>query len=479
MPKDWPALLPYLILAGGGTLIFLAGAFRPRRPGELLFALALLTALGAGAAAAMAPPRALTFLGLLDLGGYARFFNCLFAAVSVLALLFARRYGQVRGFAGDEFYGLIPLAALGMMLTAAALNWLIFFLGLELLSLCLYVLIAADKGDAAASEAGLKYFVMGAVASAFLVFGLALLYSATGTLNLAASLAHTPAGGDLPVLLLALSLVLVGVGFKLSLVPFHLWTPDVYQGAPAPVTAFLAAGSKAALAAALLRCALLTGDALWDWCLPVIWVLAALTMVAGNVTALAQTRLKRLLAYSSVAQMGYLVMALTAVKGTGAPAYVFYLAVYAVMDLGAFGLIGAFSGEKGDLDLLEDYRGLGYSQPWRAAVLALCLISLTGLPPTAGFMGKFVLFRAVLASGFVTLAVIGIFTVIISIFYYMKVVAALYLRTPEAAEAIPGPDLAIRVAGGVVLILLLWWGIAPDPVLDAAARIIAALPALA
>jgi len=476
MPMDWPALLPYLILAGGGTLIFLAGAFWPRRPRDLLFVLALLTVLGAGAAAVLMAPRAATFLGLVDLGGYARFFNCLFAAISVLTLLFVRRYGQARGFAGDEFYGLIPLAVLGMMLTAAALSWLVFFLGLELLSLCLYVLIAADKGDAGASEAGLKYFVMGAVASAFLVFGLALLYAATGTLNIAASLAG--AGADLPLLLLALSLVLVGVGFKLSVVPFHLWTPDVYQGAPTPVTAFLAAGSKAALAAALLRFALLTGDTLWGWCLPVVWVLAALTMVVGNVTALAQTRVKRLLAYSSVAQMGYLVMALTAVKGTGAPAYVFYLAVYAVMDLGAFGLIGSFSGEKGDLDALEDYRGLGYAQPWRAAVLAVCLISLTGLPPTAGFMGKFVLFRAVLASGFVTLGVLGILTVIVSIFYYMKVVAALYMRSPEVPPPVPGPDLSIRVAGGVVLLMLLWWGVAPDLMLAAAARIVAALPAL-
>ncbi len=412
---------------------------------------------------------------MVDLGGYARYFNFLFAAITVLTLLFVRQYGKARGFAGDEFYGLLPFAALGMSLTAAAENWLIFFLGLELLSLSLYVLIAADKRQAAAGEAGLKYFVMGAVASSFLTFGLALLYAACGTLALKASLAPARGAADLPMILLALSLILVGVGFKISLVPFHLWTPDVYQGAPAPVTAFLAAGSKVALSGALLRFALLAGDSLWSYCLPVVWVLAVLTMVVGNVTALAQTRVKRLLAYSSVAQMGYLVMTLTAVKDTGAPAFMFYLAIYAVMDLGAFGILGSLSGEQ-DLDALEDCQGLGYSQPWRGAILAACLIALAGLPPTAGFMGKFVLFRAVLEAGFVTLGVIGILTVIISIFYYFKVAVSLYMRPPEAVLAVPTPDLSVKVAGGVMLFLLFWLGVAPGGLLAAVARIIAALP---
>ena len=226
------------------------------------------------------------------------------------------------------------------------------------------------------------------------------------------------------MILLALALILVGIGFKISLVPFHLWTPDVYQGAPAPVTAFLSTGSKVALFAALLRFALLAPEPVWDYCLPALWVLAVLTMAVGNLTALYQTRVKRLLAYSSIAQMGYLFMTLLAVKQGGLPALLFYLAVYAVMDLGAFGLIGSFSPAQAqpDLDELEDYQGLGYSQPWRAAILAVCLISLAGLPPTAGFMGKLVLFRAVLHADFVVLAVIGILTVIISIYYYFKVV---------------------------------------------------------
>jgi NADH-quinone oxidoreductase subunit N len=270
MGTDWLALLPQLILTGGGTLIFLVGAFWPRRPANTLFALALLTALGAGAAALMMAPGSRSFLGMVDLSGYARYFNFLFAAITALTLLFVRQYGKVCGFAGDEFYGLLLFAALGMSLTAAAENWLTFFLGLELLSLSLYILLAANKRQAAAAEAGLKYFVMGAVASSFLTFGLALLYAVCGTQALRASLAAVRSAADLPIILLALSLILVGVGFKISLVPFHLWTPDVYQGAPAPVTAFLATGSKVALGGALLRLALLTGESPWSYFLPVV-----------------------------------------------------------------------------------------------------------------------------------------------------------------------------------------------------------------
>jgi NADH-quinone oxidoreductase subunit N len=286
--------------------------------------------------------------------------------------------------------------------------------------------------------------------------------------------------GHLPVFLLALALILVGIGFKTSLVPFHLWTPDVYQGAPAPVTAFLSTGSKVALFAALLRFATLAADPVWAYCLPGLWVLAALTMVVGNVTALCQTSVKRLLAYSSIGQMGYLFMTLPAVKQGGLPALIFYLMVYAVMDLGAFGLIGSLSPAQADSDLdnLEDYRGLGYSQPWRAAVLAVCLLSLAGLPPTAGFLGKLALFRAVLQADYVVLPVIGILTVMVSIYYYFKVVVALYMTPATAVIAIPKADPDIRLAGTVILILILWWGLAPAALFDLVDRIAAALPHL-
>jgi len=397
--------------------------------------------------------------------------------ITVITLLFVRRYSLTHGFAGDELYALLIFAALGMVLVVAGANWVIFFLGLELMSLALYVLIAIKQGEPYGNEAALKYFIMGAVASAFLTFGLALLYAMTGTLEITGSLAAVPASpGRLPVILLALALIFTGIGFKLSIVPFHLWTPDVYQGAPAPVIAFLSTGSKVALFAATLRFALLAAPPVWDYALPLLWVLALLTMAAGNLTALYQTRVKRILAYSSIAQMGYLLMTLLAVKDGGAPAVIFYLAVYAVMDLGAFGIVGTFSGGDTDREELSDYQGLGYTHPWRAAILAVCLLSLAGLPPTAGFMGKLALFRAVLQANFTILAVLGMVTAIVSIYYYFNVVVHLYMEEKGEGAPVPGTDLAIGLAGVVILAAILWLGILPESLLGVIMSIVAALP---
>ncbi len=477
MPFDWTGLLPLLILAGGGTLIFLVGAFWRRRPQELLFALALLTAGAAGAAALLLAPLSPNFAGMLDLGDYSRFFTLLLMFITIITLLFVRRYSLGHDFAGDELYALLMFAALGMVLAAAGTNWVIFFLGLELLSLALYVLIGIRKGEPYGNEAALKYFIMGAVASAFLTFGIGLLYAMTGTLEIAGSLAAAPAAsGDLAVILLALALILTGLGFKISLVPFHLWTPDVYQGSPAPITAFLSTGSKVALFAALLRFSLALAPPVWDYAWPVLWALAGLTMAVGNLTALYQTRVKRILAYSSIAQMGYLFMTLLAVREGGLPAQMFYLAVYALMDLGAFGIIGTFSPGDTDLEELADYQGLGYTHPWRAAIFATCLLSLAGLPPTAGFMGKLVLFRAVLQAKFITLAVIGIITVIISIYFYMNVVVHLYMHERGGGTKVFSPDLAIGLAGAVILAAILWLGILPDSLMQVITAIAASLP---
>ena len=476
MQVYWLDILPILILAAGGLLVFCAGAFLPRRPAWLLFTLALATALGAGLVAALKTPANPSFLGMLNLAAYARFFGVLFMVITSLTLLLAYRYSQARGFAGDEFFALILYAALGMVLVATATHWLIFFLGLELLSISLYVLIAIRRDTAAAQEAGVKYFIMGAVASAFLAFGIALLYAATGTLDIQASLSSWPAGAPLPVIMLALALILVGLGFKISMVPFHLWTPDVYEGAPAPVTAFLSTGSKVALFAVLVRLALNLGEPAWDLAWPALWVLAALTMAAGNLTAFHQTRIKRLLAYSSVGQVGYLLMALVAVKQGSLPALLFYLAVYALMDLGAFGMLGALSETREDLDELVDFQGLGYSRPWRSAILAVCLLSLAGLPPTAGFLGKLLLFWAVIKAKFIILAVIGILTAIISIYYYFKVLVALYLRPASRELQIPRLDFGIGLAGATILIAIVWLGVNPSSLLAVITNISAILP---
>jgi NADH-quinone oxidoreductase subunit N len=277
-------------------------------------------------------------------------------------------------------------------------------------------------------------------------------------------------------LLLGLSLVLIGIGFKTSIVPFHLWTPDVYQGAPAPVTAFLATGSKVSLFAALLRFVFYysQGDS-WSHYAVILWMLAILTMVAGNISAVAQTRMKRLLAYSSIAQMGYLLMTLLAIKENGVHAIMFYLFVYALMDLGAFGTLATLSGKGEDLDALEDYRGLAYCHPRRAVLLSICLGSLAGLPPTAGFIGKVVLFRAVLQAKFVALAVIGILTVILSIYFYFKVIVDMFMYPQDKAIPAPQIDLSAIFAGVVVLVLILGLGIFPSSLLGMIARSIMTL----
>jgi NADH-quinone oxidoreductase subunit N len=256
------------------------------------------------------------------------------------------------------------------------------------------------------------------------------------------------------------------------MVPFHLWTPDVYQGAPAPVTAFLATGSKVALFSVLLRLVYYySGSGLWSHTVIVFWILAFLTMAVGNITALAQVRVKRLLAYSSIGQMGYLLMTLLAVRGEGIPAMMFYLSVYALMDLGAFGTLATLSAEEEDLDHLDDFKGLAYIHPWRCTLLTVCLVSLTGLPPTAGFIGKFILFRAVLQARFAVLAGLGMVTVIVSIFFYFKVIAALFMQPMERKPLTPDLDLPARIAGIVVFILILWLGLLPSSLLSIVTRI--------
>lgn len=473
---DWVSILPQLIFAGGGFLIFCVGAFWRRRPADLLFWIALVAAIAAGAAAVFAlPASSADFLKMLEVGGVGRFLNFLLALITGISVLFSYQYGKVRDFSRDEYYGLLLFAALGMTLVAGALHWLTFFLGLEVLSISLYVLIAIRREDRLSAEAGIKYFIMGAVASSFLTFGIALVYAMTGRLNIAQSLAAGVPAANFSVVLMGFALILAGVGFKISMVPFHLWTPDVYQGAPAPVTAFLSTGSKVALFAALLRFAAYSGDETWRYLVPVLWGLAALTMIVGNISAVAQTRVKRLLAYSSIAQMGYLLMALLAVKQNGPPAILFYLAAYALMDLGAFGTLASLSAEEGDLDALEDFRGLAFIRPWRSALLAVSLISLAGLPPTAGFIGKFALFRATLGAQYTILAVIGILTVIVSIYFYFKIIVALFMHPREGASAVPAASLADRFAGGLIMILIVALGLIPAPLFGIISR---ALPFL-
>ena len=465
MPPEWTILLPYAILAAGGFFIWCAGLVVARGSALLFWAAVAAAAVSGLSATILAPPAALSFQDMIDAGGYARYFLAIICAITLLTLFFSYRYTRDRGIYGDEYYGLVVFAALGMALAASGLNWIVFFLGIEMLSISLYVLIGSPKWEAPANEAAVKYFVMGSVASGFLVFGIAVLFAATGSLDIGQSLGPAISPSNLPGALLGLGLILAGIGFKASIAPFHLWTPDVYQGAPAPVTAFLSTGSKVAILAALLRFALNASDGLWGYFAPALWVLAALTMTAGNITALVQTHIKRLLAYSSIAQMGYVLMTFLAVKQAGAEAIVFYLTAYALMDLGAFGTVALLSGPQSDRDSIADYAGAGYAHPWGGALLAVSLLSLAGLPPAAGFIGKVLLFKATIQAGYTGLAVLGILTAIVSVFFYINVIVTLYMRPENPAAPARRPDPAGTAAGAVVLLLIVLAGVFPSGLL--------------
>ena len=474
MESTWIVIFPEMLIAAGAVLILCAGAFWQGRPDKLLFFLALIFLAGAIAASVSVPIAGMSLSGMLDPEAYALLFSTLISFIAFITVLFSFRYSRRRGFENDEYYATLLFAVLGMDLVARAVHWLVFFLGLELLSIALYILIAIRKDDPLSGEAGVKYLITGAVASAFLTFGIGLWYAGTGSLAARTDFASGLESVDIQLMLAAVALILAGVGFKISMVPFHLWTPDVYQGSPAPVTAFLAAGSKVAVFAFLTRFCFYMQDPLWSAFKPVLWIVASLTLVVGTITALSQFQLKRLLAYSSVAQMGYLIMTLLAVKlESGLFALAFYLIVYASMDLGAFGIIASLSEEKTDRDSLEEYQGLAYSHPWSAAILSLCLISLAGLPPTAGFLGKVIFFRAVLQAGVVILALIAIAMVVLSIYLYMKVVVSLYMRpAPVQGTISPAADLYEQIGFIVILLALLGPGIMPSPLFSLIFRIL-------
>lgn len=462
--NDLVALVPILILALGSVTVLMVGAWWPAR--RELMAMGSLIALAAALAAVLLNPPVAEISAMFGAGLYGRFFTVLWALVAGLTLLLSLRYGDDRKFSGGEYTALVLFAAAGMALLSSATSLVGLFLGLEAFTLVLYILIAFHRDQDAGAEAGLKYLVLGAVATGFLAFGVALLYTSTGTFHLPEALAGLdPASGMRPIALIGWGMLIVALGFKVSLVPFHLWTPDVYQGAPAPVAGLLATGSKGAVFAVLLT--LMTGlQAGRDDLVPLLWLLSALSMLVGTLCALRQDNVKRMLAYSSVVHMGYVLMALIAGGATGSTALVFYLVVYAAMNLGAFGVIASFSQPNAEPQELDDLRGAGYRHPLRSLALAVFLFSLAGIPPTAGFIGKFAIFFAALEMGYVALAVLGVLASLVSIYYYLRLVIVLFMNNDTSAPVLHAghPVEGAVIAFCVLATLLL--GFWPAPLLD-------------
>jgi NADH-quinone oxidoreductase subunit N len=366
--------------------------------------------------------------------------NALLLVSGLLGIALAYGYIKRMGIERGEYYTLLLFSVTGMMLMAQAADLIIVFLALELLSIPLYVLAAFARPKVASEEAGLKYFLLGAFSTGFVVYGIALIFGATGATNLYAIVESASNGTSGLLLTIGAALVLVGFGFKVAAVPFHMWTPDVYQGAPTAVTAFMSSGAKIAGFAALLRVFATGFPSLAADMTDILWALAAVTMIVGNVVAISQTDIKRLLAYSSIAHAGYILMAFVPygnpdpkIASTAIAAGLFYLVAYAVTNFGAWGVVIALESKEGKGLAIEDYAGLAKKHPALAAAMTVFILSFIGFPPTLGMVGKFYLFRSVIDGGFIWLAIIGVVTSLISAFYYLRVVVNMYMKDGEPA----------------------------------------------
>lgn len=477
MLGDLARLAPLLICAAGSMVVLLLGPWLAAGRRVVLAYLSLVVLLVAGVLLAAAWGQgAMLFNGAFLVDRFFVFFGLVALGVTALTVLLASDYHGAEGPNAGELYALLLLTASGMLIMIGAADLIVVFLGLEVLSLALYVLAGSARKQLTSLEAALKYFLLGAFASGFFVYGAALVYGATGSTAFAAVAAAVRAGAASdPLLLAGLGLLLVGFAFKLAVVPFHMWTPDVYEGAPTPVTAFMSVGTKAAAFAALLR--LLTAalpDLRPDWT-AVLWALAVLTMLVGNVAALTQRNVKRMLAYSSIAHAGYVLVGLVAANHAGLSGVAFYLLAYAAMNLGAFSVVAVLAQHGEEHTELRDFAGLAARKPLLAAVMALFMLSLTGIPPTAGFWAKVAVFGAAIQAGFVELAVVGALTSVVAAFYYLGVIVVMYTQRP--AEGLPGPKVPQGLALALIItaVLSVEIGLLPGPYLAFAEAVVAGL----
>jgi NADH-quinone oxidoreductase subunit N len=413
------------------------------------------------------------FDGMVIYDGFAFFLNILFLSSGLAGIALAYDYIKRVGIERGEYYTLILFSISGMMLMSQANDLIVVFLALELLSIPLYVLAGFARPKVDSEEASLKYFLIGAFSGSFIVFGVALVFGATGSTNLSAIVsAINSNAADLPLLTIGAALILVGLGFKVAAVPFHMWTPDVYQGAPSAVTAFMSVGAKAGGFAALLRIFVTAFPSLSTNMTMILWVISALTMFLGNVVAIAQSNIKRLLAYSSIANAGYILMALvpygnSAVSATTISAALFYLVAYTLTSFGAWAVVIALEKAEGQGLALDDYAGLGRKYPLLAASMVVFMLSFTGIPPTLGFMGKFYLFRTVIEGGYLGLALIGVFTTLISAYYYLRVIIIMYMRE---GEPIARKEFWVQFTAAAAAVLVVLLTLVAGPLMNLASK---------
>ena len=473
--NSFAATIPILIVVLSAIAAMLAEAIR--HPGERMYiaGFGLIGLVGALVASCFLWDTDAVSFGVVRADNFALFVNIILCIIGILTMVFSNDVVEREDLPPGEYYALTLFGISGMMLMAAAVDLLVIFLALEVLSLSVYVLTALRRSSAQSAEAAFKYFLLGAFSSAFFLYGIAFAFTIAGSTRLDAVATAMASGPTQTLALLAVGLLAVGFCFKVSAVPFHMWTPDAYEGAPTVVTAFMSTAVKAAAFAAFARVFLSTLEPLQGHWMPVLSWIAAATMIGGSVLGVLQSNVKRMLAYSSIAHAGYLLLGIVAANSAGKAAILFYLLAYAIANLGALGIVALLGTAEQPHDQLRDFAGLWQSRPGLAGLMTVFLLSLGGFPPMAGFIAKWYVFSAAVRAGYTGLAIVGVLTSVISVFFYLRIVVMMYMTptdTPAQFPAVP------RVAGGALIvsaILIFYLGILPTRVLELAAASISTI----
>jgi NADH-quinone oxidoreductase subunit N len=466
---DYMRLLPEIVLTIFGMIVMvLDAAAEERRIEKTLGAVALIGSLAAIAATLVQSQYpGFAFWNMVQVDSFSVFFHFLVAAVTAVVILTSFEYMEVQQIRAGEYYALILFGAVGMSLMSSAVELVLIFIALEISSISTYILAGFRRRAAISSESSVKYFLLGSFATAFFLYGVALMFGATGSTNIS-TIGDVLRSGQIPLLAYAgVALMFVGLGFKVAAAPFHVWTPDVYEGAPSPVVGFMSTAPKAAAFAVLLR---VMFEAHAPGRIGLIWAVAALSMTIGNLGALVQNNIKRLLAYSSIAHAGYLLVAYAALPNNGIPAAMFYAASYAAMNVGAFAVISHFGNAGERYVTLEDYSGLGRRSPLLAATLTIFLLSLIGIPITGGFFAKFYVFSAALQANLVGLVIIGVLNSAVGAYYYLRIIVVMYMREPQQEVPVARIPLGLGAALAISLVATIYLGVLPGRVLEYASR---------
>ena len=462
---DYIRILPEIVLSLFGIVVMMLDPLLDEKASQKILGAIALVGTFAGIAATwmMSYSPGLAFWNMVQVDAFSVFFHVLVIAIAAVIILISYEYMAVQKIRAGEYYGLILFGVVGMALMSSAIELVLIFIALEISSISSYVLAGFRRNEASSSEASLKYFLLGSFATAFFLYGVALMFGATGSTNITIISETLQSAPATLLVYMAVALMFVGLGFKVAAAPFHVWTPDVYEGAPAPIVGFMSTAPKAAAFAVLLRVVFAINAPGRFW---LIWVSAALSMTLGNIGALVQNNIKRLLAYSSIAHAGYLLVAFAAAPDMGVSAAMFYTASYAAMNVGAFAVVSHFANAGERYVTLQDYEGLGRSSPLLAATLTIFLLSLIGIPMTGGFFAKFYVFSAAVKANLIGLTIIGVLNSAVGAYYYLRIIVVMYMREPQKEVPVTPVPVGLGFALAAAVLATLYLGIFPSRVLQ-------------